>query len=50
MTLKSVISGIVHSHAEPELTAVGHGHQPWFQVLNSHQGRSACPGFAVLSV
>ena len=25
----------------PEITA-----QPWFQVLNSHQGQSAYPGFS----
>ena len=41
MTLKSIIIGIMHDHAEPDITF-----RPWFQVLNSYQGHSAHPGFA----
>ena len=40
MALKSNICGIVHHDAEFEFTA-----RPRCRVLNSHQGRSAYPGF-----
>ena len=41
MTLKCIISGIVHHARRAEVIA-----RPWFRVLNFHQEQFACTGFA----